>query len=484
MSINRNLALIDELRMLPAETSWFEFKCNNKEPGMIGRTVSALSNAARLADQHFAYIVWGIEDGSHRVVGTSFQPSKEVSQGHPPEFWLAQRPKPSISLKFQNVRHGDADLILLEIPAATTGPIEFDGSAYVRIGSATPHLSDHPSRLHALWDKLRPYIWETGIADPFVTQDEITSKLDYPAYFELTAQPLPTNLDGIIERLSGDRLISKDVGGRWNITNLGAILFAKRLDAFEPRLARKGVRFVAYSGKNRADSVGQRQDGQRGYASGFARLIDFIGASLPRNEHIDKAFRVEAPVFPDIMLRESIANALIHQDMTITGAGPLIELFSDRLEVTNPGTPLIQPERFIDFAPRSRNESLASLMRRMHICEEQGTGIDKIVAAVELFQLPPPDFRVEENATRVVLYAPRRFAEMTVDERVRACYQHAVLKYVSGERMRNSTLRERFGIEAKNAAQVSQVIRLAIQNQLIRVADPERPQSAYVPIWA
>ena len=120
----------------------------------------------------------------------------------------------------------------------------------------------------------------------------------------------------------------------------------------------------------------------------------------------------------------------------------------------------------------------------MHICEEQGTGIDKIVAAVELFQLPPPDFRVEENATRVVLYAPRRFAEMTVDERVRACYQHAVLKYVSGERMRNSTLRERFGIEAKNAAQVSQVIRLAIQNQLIRVADPERPQSAYVPIWA
>ncbi len=484
MSINRNLALIDELRTLPAETSWFEFKRNNKDPAMIGRVVSALSNAARLADQHFAYVVWGIEDTNHQVVGTSFEPSKEVSQGQPLEFWLALRLKPSISLKFQNIRHGDAHLILLEIPAATTSPIEFEGSAYIRIGSATPHLSDHPSRLHALWDKLRPYMWEAGTAVPFVTKDEVTSKLDYPAYFELTAQPLPANLDGIIERLAGDRLISKDVGDRWNITNLGAILFSKRLGTFDPRLARKAVRFVAYAGKNRADTVRQRHDSQRGYASGFSSLIDFIGASLPRNEHIDKAFRVEAPVFPDIMLRESIANALIHQDMTITGAGPLIELFSDRLEVTNPGTPLITPERFIDFAPRSRNESLASMLRRMHICEEQGTGIDKIVAAVELFQLPPPDFRVEENATRVVLYAPRRFAEMTVDERVRACYQHAVLKYVSGERMRNSTLRERFGIEARNAAQVSQVIRLAVQQGLIRVADPQRPQSAYVPIWA
>jgi ATP-dependent DNA helicase RecG len=73
---------------------------------------------------------------------------------------------------------------------------------------------------------------------------------------------------------------------------------------------------------------------------------------------------------------------------------------------------------------------------------------------------------------------------MTIDERMRACYQHAVLKYVSGERMRNSTLRERFGIEQKNAAQVSQVIRNALERKLIRPADPDHPQSAYVPFWA
>lgn len=227
-----------------------------------------------------------------------------------------------------------------------------------------------------------------------------------------------------------------------------------------------------------------RPDGHRGYASGFEGLVGYIDGLLPRNEHIDKAFRKETPLFPSITIRELVANALIHQDMTITGAGPLIELFKDRLEITNPGVPLINPDRFIDSAPRSRNEALASLMRRMRICEEQGTGIDKVVATVELFQLPPPDFRVESSATRILLYSPRRFAEMTADERIRACYQHAVLKFVSGARMKNSTLREQFGIEEKNSAQVSHVIRQALDKNLIRSADPGKPQSAYVPFWA
>lgn len=143
------------------------------------------------------------------------------------------------------------------------------------------------------------------------------------------------------------------------------------------RISRKAIRFVAYDGASRADTVTHRQGVHRGYADGFSGLIDYIDGLLPHNEHIGKALRTETPLFPPIAICELLANALIHQDMTITGAGPLIELFRDRLEITNPGTPLIKPERFTDSAPRSRNEALASLMRRMRIREEQGTGIDK-----------------------------------------------------------------------------------------------------------
>jgi len=169
--------------------------------------------------------------------------------------------------------------------------------------------------------------------------------------------------------------------------------------------------------------------------------VNYINNLLPQNEHIGAAFR------------------LIHQDMTISGAGPQVELFNDRLEITNPGEPLVQTDRMIDLPPRSRNEALASLMRRMNLCEEQGSGLDKVIINVEIFQLPPPKFQANEQTMQVVLYAPRPFAEMTIDERVRACYQHAVIKYLSGERMKNATLCGRFGIEAKNAAQASQVIK-------------------------
>lgn len=484
MTDTRTLALIDDLRALSAETTWVEFKENNADPVMIGRTISALSNAARLSDKHFAYMAWGIRDNDHAVVGTTFDPTSAKHQKQPLEFWLAQHLKPSLAITFQTVDHPEGRIVLLEIPAATTSPVEFERMARIRIGSTTPPLSDYPERLQALWAKLQPYVWESGVAAQFVTGDDVLTLLDYASYFDLTGQPLPDNRQGIFERLESDRLITRDVGEHWNITNLAAILFAKRLDGFDQRIARKGIRFVAYGGTNRAATVTHRQDGQRGYASGFQGLIDYIEGLLPSNEHIGKAFREERPLFPSIAIRELIVNALIHQDMTIRGTGPLIEMFEDRMEITNPGEPLISPERFIDSPPRSRNETLAALMRRMRLCEEQGTGVDKVIASVELFQLPPPDFRAEKDAVRVVLYAPRRFAEMTAEERVRACYQHAALKYVSGDRMKNATLCERFGIEKKNAAQVSVIIKKALEDNLIKPADSDHPRAGYVPIWA
>jgi predicted HTH transcriptional regulator len=437
-----------------------------------------------MSDEHFAYVVWGVRDGTHQAVGTTFEPGTQKENNQPLDLWLAQRLQPAIDFRFETIDYHGTRLVLLTIPAASTAPVEFDRTAFVRIGNATPRLSDHPERLKALWAKLQPYAWETGVAVQFLTGDEVLLKLDYASYFDLTAQPLPDNRVGIFEKLVADRLIQPDAGGHWNITNLGAVLFAKRLSDFSPSIARKAVRFVAYDGMNRANTVTHRTDGQRGYAAGFKGLVEYIDGLLPRNEHIGKAFREEQPLYPSIAIRELVANALIHQDMTIMVAGPLIELFSDRMEITNPGKPLVSPDRFLDLPPRSRNEVLASLMRRMRLCEEQGTGIDKVIFHVELHQLPPPDFRTEGDAVRTVLFAPRRFAEMTPDERIRACYQHAALRFVSGDRMKNSTLCERFGIDPKNASQASVIIGQCQKAGLIRPADPTHPRSGYVPFWA
>ncbi|MCF8362561.1 MAG: putative DNA binding domain-containing protein [Prolixibacteraceae bacterium] len=480
----RDLALVNELLSKSDEHTCVEFKHNNDNKEMIGKLISALSNAARIEQQDFAYVLWGIEDGTKKVVGTNFNPETKTVGNQVFIMWMTQMLQPRLAFKFRKVNHPKGNLMLLEIPAALNTPVEFDKTAYVRIGSATPRLSEYPGHYQKLINNLRPYNWEKAIAKAFVTSDDVVRLIDYTSYFKLTGQNLPDNKTGILERLDADNLIKKDVGGHWNITNLGAILFAENLDDFDTSLSRKGIRFVAYKGNNKADTIKQRIDGKRGYSRAFEGVVSYINDLLPVNEHIGSTQRESVLLYPEIAIRETIANALIHQDFTISGAGPLVELFNNRLEITNPGKSLVQTDRMIDLPPRSRNEALASLMRRMKFCEEQGTGLDKVIISVELHQLPPPKFLELNDAMRVVLFAPRSFADMSVNERVRACYQHAIIKYIEGNKMKNNTLCERFGIEKKNAAQASLVIKKALEMKVIKVADPDYPRGGYEPIWA
>ena len=482
--LQRDIVLIDELISNDSEKSCVEFKHNNETPEMIGKLCSALSNAARIEEKDFAYVIWGIENRTNRIVGTTFNPESKTKGNQVFIMWLSQMLSPRITVTFRKVNHPQGNLILLEIPATHSTPVEFDKTAFLRIGSATPRLSDYPEYYQKLINNLRSYNWEKAMAKSFVTANEVVKLIDYPTYFKLTNQNLPSSKEGVLERLLADNLIKKDVGGHWNITNLGAILFAENLDDFDIALARKGIRFVAYDGDNRAVTVRQRLDGKRGYAKAFLGIVSYINNLLPVNEYIGSAKRTQQLLFPEIAIREIIANAIIHQDMTISGAGPLVELFDTRMEITNPGKSLVQTDRMIDLPPRSRNEALASLMRRMKMCEEQGTGLDKVIISIEINQLPPPKFQEMDNSLRVVLFAPRTFANMTVSERIRACYQHSVIKYLDGERMKNATLCERFGIEKKNAAQASVVLKNTLKSKLIKPTDPEHPRGGYEPIWA
>lgn len=181
-----------------------------------------------------------------------------------------------------------------------------------------------------------------------------------------------------------------------------------------------------------------------------------------------------------------MANALIHQDLTITGAGPMIEIFDDRLEITNPGVPLLDPLRFIDLAPRSRNEFVGAEMRRIGVAEERGSGWDKVAFEVEFHQLPPASVEVKDEQTRVTLFAPQKLTSMDKPQRVLAVYQHACLRYVSNEPTNNASIRERFGIAERNKATASRIIREAVDEELVVPYDPAAGPRVmrYVPFWA
>jgi ATP-dependent DNA helicase RecG len=478
------VGLVRELCKLPRETEWVEFKENNAKPEEIGEYLSALANSAALVGKAFAYLIWGVNDATHEVTGTRFSPSAERVGAEELENWLLRLLAPKIHFRFYEFEMADKPLVLLEIGRAFRHPVQFQGQEFIRIGSYRKRLKDFPEKEKALWRIFDQTPFENLIAAPDLGGDEVLRLLDYPAYFELLKLPLPENRDGILQALMGDELILPTDGGRWNITNLGATLFARRQGDFHS-LRRKTVRVIAYKGNSRVETI-REQDGQKGYASGFEGLIGFINALLPSNEVIGKALRTTVPMYPELAVRELVANALIHQDFFITGSGPMIEIFADRMEITNPGLPLVRTERFLDTPPRSRNEALASLMRRIGVCEERGSGVDKVVFQTELFQLPAPIFEETGENTRAVLFAHRSLTRMDKADRVRACYLHACLRYVNRDYMTNASLRERFGIEAHNSATASRLIKEALEAKAIRLHDEAAANKLkkYVPSWA
>lgn len=478
------VSLLHELCALPRESERAEFKVNDAEPQAIGEYISALANSAALVGQAFAYLVWGVHNDDHAIVGTHFDPHAARVGNEELESWLLRLLEPKIDFRFFSVEIEGHRVVLLEIGRAVRHPVRFSGQEFIRVGSYKKKLKDYPEKERALWRIFDQTPFEDGIATERASGDDVLRLLDYPTYFDLLERPLPANREGILEALRDDRIIRSSNAGGWDITNLGAILFAKRLDTFHP-LGRKAVRVIQYRGTDRTETLKEQED-NKGYAASFESLISYLNGLLPANEVIGAALRKSTPMFPELAVRELVANALIHQDFFVTGAGPMVEIFDDRIEITNPGEPLVDTQRFVDTPPRSRNEALASLMRRFRICEERGSGIDKVVFQVELFQLPAPLFESPEGFTRTVLFAHKALSAMDKADRVRACYLHACLRFVTRQDMTNTSLRVRFGVEEQNRSTVSRLIREAVEAGAIVPADPGAAPKLmrYLPFWA
>jgi len=476
--------LVHGLCALPREPEWAEFKQNQANPDEIGEYLSALANAAALAGRQTGYLVWGVEDGTHRVVGTTFDPFATRIGNEHLEGWLNRLIEPRLNFTFTLGEVDGCKVVVLEIPRAIAHPVRFKGEAFIRVGSYKKKLKDQPEKERDLWRVFDHTPFEQHIAAEDVGDDDVLRLLDYPAYFDLLALSLPEGRAGILKALADERLITSNSPRRWNITNLGAVLFAKKLADFSG-LGRKAVRVIHYKGNSRVETI-KEQVGTKGYANGFEGLIGSVNGLVPSNEVIGAALRKTVPMYPELAVRELVVNALIHQDLTVTGAGPTVEIFDSRLEVTNPGAPLVAPDRFLDTPPRSRNEQFAAMMRRFGICEERGSGVDKVVSEIEYYQLPAPVFEIAGENTRVVLFAHRPLTQMDKEDRVRACYQHACLKYVNREAMTNSTVRQRFGIEDRNIAQASRLIREAVEaGAILPYDDTAAPkQMRYIPRWA
>jgi predicted HTH transcriptional regulator len=482
-SVQELIELLKRLQNLSKECEWVEFKENNSNPQEIGEYLSALSNSACYHKKEYAYLVYGVEDATHKLVGTDFYPLKTKIGNQELENWLATQLNPRIDFNISDFDVDGKHFAIFCVSATRNTPVSFRGEYYIRIGSYKKRLDDHPERERKIWHVEKQYVFENEIAKENVSEDDILNLINYPKFFELLKLPLPDNRKGILDRMLQEKIITKHEYG-YNIKNIGALLFAKNMDDFDS-IARKTVRIIFYNGINRIKTI-KEQSIQNGYAVGFEELIKYLDDNLPANEVIDKALRKKICEYPIVAIRELTANALIHQDFSITGTSPMIEIFNNRIEITNPGKPLIDSMRFIDHNPESRNELLARFMRRLNICEERGSRFDKVIFECEYNQLPAPEIIVGDRYTRIIMHGHKTFRQMDKQDKIRACYQHACLRYVSGEYMTNQSLRERFDIEEHNAAFASRIISDTIKSGLIKYYDTDnksRKFVKYVPYW-
>ena len=487
MPFQKNMinSIIEEARKYLYEQPWIEFKHNNYDPQEIGEYISALSNTAALFNQEHAFLIWGIDDKTHEIVGTSFIPQKTKIGNQGLELWISTQLDPQIQFYFHATEIDGYPLILLEIARAHSAPVKFRGVDYIRIDSYKKKLKDFPDTERELWAIFSKKPFEAMIAMDNVSGDFVLRELDYSSYFELLSQDLPSDKAKILETLVGDKMIAKSETGNYNITNLGTILFAKRLSDF-PSLARKAVRVIRYEGTGRIGAASKEQVDGKGYACGFEGLITYITNLLPNNEIMGKALRRVVPMYPDIAVRELVANCLIHQNFFMKGTSPMVEIFTDRMEITNPGSPLIDKARFVDHPPVSRNEQLASFMRRIGVCEERGSGYDKVVFETEFYQLPAPEIEIYNDHTKVILFAHKEYAQMSKEDRYRACYLHACLKRVNRDYMTNASLRERFNIDKRNRSMISRLLNDTCALGLIYVSPDSTSDKnrKYLPFWA
>ncbi|MCC8162297.1 MAG: putative DNA binding domain-containing protein [Lachnospiraceae bacterium] len=477
-------SLVERLRKLPTEMEWVEFKCNNENVQMIGEYISALSNSAALNGKETAYVLWGIDDTTHKVIGTEFSPAKTKKGNQKLENWLAGLTSPNLDFAFTEVMMEDKKVVVLEIPKATIRPVSFGGTEYIRIGSYKKKLKEFPEKERALWRSFENTAYELRTAVSNVTEEDVTALLDCAAYYTLLKLPLPTNRSGIIHNMLDEEFIREMDNGNYEITNMGALLLEKNLNDFR-NLKRKAIRVIQYKGNGRTHALREKVF-TKGYAVEFDDICDYINTLVPQSEEIESGSRIEHRMFPEKAIREMVSNLIIHQQLDVRGAGPMMEIFDTKVEASNPGGLLVDINRIIDTAPHARNESMASFLRMARICEERGSGFDRMEEGMSDLKIPAPKVETGDDFTRTKLYWYPNLKDWKKEDRIRTCYLATCYYYVNEIDVSNSVLRGRFGIDERNKALMSRIIKETLNAELIKIADPTAAVKLrkYIPYWA
>lgn len=401
------IALIDRLRSEPTEQEWFEFKQNNYEPQLIGEYLSALANAACLAGKSHGYLIFGINDKTHKITGTTFEPYKTKGKGNQDlHLWLSLGLQPNVGFEITEVHHPEGRIILFSITAAWNRPVQFYGKAYIRVGSSKTELAKYPELERTIWTFRTDWsaqLCETATIDDLEPDALVRAREEYITKYPRKADEVAAWDDTTFLNKAG---LTKQGA----ITNTALLLLGRPESAslLSPAVAR--MTWILKDDKNQE--------------------LDYYHADPPFllrvNEILNKIRNLTIRVMPSgtlfpheltqydpWVIREALHNCIAHQDYNLRGRIQVIES-PDNIILTNLGRFLpgdVQTVIMQD-APLEiyRSPFLTTAMVNLNMIDTQGGGIKKMFQSHARRFFPLPDYDISEP-DRVKVTIPGRIPD-------------------------------------------------------------------------
>lgn len=389
MTGSAHVELIDRLRVLSAETEWLEYKRNRYEPKDIGEYLSALANGACIAGQPRGYLVFGIDDETHEVVGTTFDPYAVKGKGNQDLLpWLAAGLNPNTGFEIHVVNHPDGRVVLFEIGPAREQPVGFYGKAFVRVGSSKTELYKHPEKARAIWT--RGHDWSAEVCETATLGDlepEAVAKAREQFAIKHPNQAEALAMWDDVTFLNKARILKQGA-----VTHT-ALLLLGRLEAaalLSPTVAK--ISWVLKDADNR--ELDYEHFGPPFLLAGDRvqkRIRNLIVRTLPSGTLFPK----EITQYDPWVIREALHNCIAHQDYGLRGRISVVE-FPDRVLLTNVGDFLPGDVETVirQDAPQTlyRNPFLADAMVELNLIDTQGGGIKRMFETQRRRSFPLPDY--------------------------------------------------------------------------------------------
>jgi ATP-dependent DNA helicase RecG len=390
-------AKLTELLALPQETEWAEFKHNNTDPQMIGEYLSALSNSAALEGQPFGYIVWGVEDGTRNVVGTTFKPRSQKGAGNEDlEPWLNKLLSPKVNFRIFEFEANGLPMVMFEIQPANTAPVAFSGRRWVRVGSHKKPLAEHPEKERQLWLLLSGPVedWSAQICAGATLNDLDPNAV---AFARQEYKKKHSHLAGEVDGWDNTTFLNKaKVCINGQITRTAILLLGKNESEhyLSPGIAR--ITWVL------KDEHGVEKD----YKHFGPPLILAVDQVFAKVRNLTYRYLPDASLFPTEVtqydpwvIRETLHNCIAHQDWEQGGRISVVE-FPDRLLFTNVGTflPGSVEEVVVRDAPPEvyPNRFLAEAMVNLNMIDTIGSGIRRMFTKQRQRNFPMPDYDLSD----------------------------------------------------------------------------------------